>query len=65
MAGEYKLNYGIVDNVTGEDAVNSGLLGKDVDLKAWVVNEKGEQSEIKKDGNGQQEDKEAKASFYL
>lgn len=51
VAGEYKLNYGIVDNVTGEDAVNSGLLGKDVDLKAWVVNEKGEQSEIKKDGN--------------
>lgn len=49
VAGDYILNYGIVDNVTGEDATESGLLG-DVDLKAWVVNADGEEVEIGSDG---------------
>lgn len=35
-AGDYKLNYYIVDNVTGADATGSELLGKNVKLDAKV-----------------------------
>ena len=49
-AGEYNLNYGIIDNITGEDAIKSGLLGDEVELHAWVVKGDGEEVEIEENG---------------
>lgn len=36
VAGDYTLNYCIVDNVTGDDVTGSELMGNDVSLKAVV-----------------------------
>lgn len=36
VAGDYTLNYCIVDNVTGDDVTDSELMGNDVSLKAEV-----------------------------
>ncbi|MEE1086671.1 MAG: vWA domain-containing protein [Schaedlerella sp.] len=49
-AGEYTLNYSIVDNVTGEDVTNSELLGDDMSLTGTVVNSAGEETPVENGG---------------
>ncbi len=49
-AGEYILDYKVVDNVTGDDVTNSALLGK-IDLSAEIVPSEGEAYKIKKGGD--------------
>ncbi len=49
-AGDYILDYKVIDNVTGDNVTNSALLGK-IDLTAEVVPSTGEARKVKKGGN--------------
>ena len=49
-AGDYTLNYSIVDNVTGEDVTGSELMGSDVSLKAKVQQSDKEAVEVANGG---------------
>lgn len=46
-AGEYKVEYTIVDSVTGKDVIDSDLMGDDVELGAEVVNSEGKSTAVK------------------
>lgn len=50
VSGDYTLNYSIVDSVTGEDVMNTGLLGNDMTLKGVVVNSAGEEIAVENGG---------------
>lgn len=50
-ADNYKIYYGIVDNVTGEDVTDSALMGEDVFLSGAQIDETGKESELKNGGD--------------